>query len=181
MYIIIFLIIVAIILVLKPDKRDGEVIAKEAIAKRSNKNQDDLINTVFSIAEKDVGGLWKVSFCSEGVTIYKKNGGSQYIHYSSLGYDKLGLHKQITYRSHIFNEFPYRLKTAAESRGYLYWTKIGYGCVEGSSYTSYDGGHSYTRDSHSGDYIEAANVCSKEYYRLNKPYPDPNAQPLKKL
>ena len=147
-----------------------------------NPNQEDLIRTVFSMAEKD-GGLWHVSFGTLAAHIYSKNGREWAIGYSELGYGELSFHHGIWGGGHYFFEFPYRLKRAAEDRGYLYWTTRRIGYAKGSSYTSYDGGNSYSRDDSTGEFISGYHVCSKEYYRINQPYPDPNVKtpPLKKL
>lgn len=148
--------------------------------KHSNDNQEDLINTVFSIAEKN-GGFWYISFKSNSIEIRQKDGSTQYLCPSELGYTEIPLHKSIVYRGQRYDEFPWRVKRAAESRGYLFWLSWRSAAVYLDSYTTYDGGRSYSRDISAGDYIDAVNVCSKEYYRLYKPYKDPNKPPLKKL
>lgn len=164
-----------------PSKKDIKVTQEEALAKQPNKNQDDLINTVFSIAEKH-GGLWMVSFKSDYVTIYRKDGLSRSFNYSEFGYSSLQLYNTITCKGRIFEEFPLRLKNAAEKRGYLFWTTKELGFVESNTYTSYDGGNSYSRDKGSGGtFTTAANVCSNEYYQKYKPYNYEGDKPLKKL
>ena len=162
-------------------KEDIDIVAEEALNKKTNKNQDDLINIVFSIAEKH-GGLWMVSFESKYVTIYRKDGLRRSFNYSELGYSSLKLYNTITYRSRIFEEFPLRLKIAARKRGYLFWTTQELGFVESNTYTSYDGGNSYSKDrGSSGTYTKSANVCSNEYYQKYKPYNYEGDKPLKKM
>lgn len=164
----------------KSPKETPEIKAYQAIAKHQNPNQEELIQKVFSLAEKD-GGLWRVSFTSTDVTIYEKNGTQKYLSLSELGYGELSLHKYITFQNRTYQEFPYRLKRAAESRGYLYWTEKGQGFTQSDSYTSYDDGHSYSRDGSVGTFNKSVNVCSNEYYKIYKPYPNPNLPPLKQL
>lgn len=151
-----------------------------ALDKHPNPNQEELIATVFSIAEKN-GGLWHVCFNSTSVTIDYKDRTSKLFSLSQLGYSDLNLHKHL--EGETFLEFPFRLKRAAERRGYLYWTHYRQGYAKGSTYTSYDGGNSFSRDDSTGTFLSSVCVCSKEYYQLYHPYDDPDTpkQPSKKL
>ena len=160
--------------------RENELRAYKALGNNPNPNQEDLIQTIFSMAEKD-GGLWWVSFEENHAYIHTKAGAHRFIAYSQLGYGKLDFYKVITFENHRYNEFPYRLKRAAESRSYRYWTTRKSVFVRGSTYSTYDEGNSYSRNDTAGEIISSVNVCSQEYYRINKPYPDPNSPPLKKL
>lgn len=138
------------------------------------KNQEELMQTAFSLAEK-YGGIWRISFTSTEVIIYLGEeydyGNRQCFQLEKLGYNKLNLE----------GGFLPRLKQAAESKGYLFWKEMGYFSVQGDSYTSYDGGHSYSRDHDSGNYVKSANVCTADYYRKFKPYSIDPGHPLKKL
>ena len=141
--------------------------------KHPNPNQEELISTVFSIAQEK-GPLWHVGFTSDHVLIEYKDGSQKTLTMTQLGYTELSLHKYI--EGGGFLEFPYRLKRAAEKRGCLYWAIRKTGYAKGSTYTSYDGGNSYSRDDSVGEYIASVCVCSKEYYQKYHPYEDPDSK-----
>ena len=161
-------------------KQQQDLLNKyKCLDKHPNPNQENLISTVFSIAQEK-GSFWCVSFTRDHVLIEYKDGSKKTITMSQLGYTELSLHKYI--EGGGFLEFPYRLKRAAENRGYLYWAIRKSGYAKGSSYTSYDGGNSYSRDDFVGEYISSVCVCSKEYYQKYHPYEDPdNKKKLKQL
>lgn len=163
-----------------PPKDPAQEVYK-ALDQNANPNQEELIRRVFALADKN-GGMWRVSFTSNLVTLYQKEKNSHYfVTLSELGYGELDLNKSIRVMNGLYCEFPYRLRRAAESRGYLYWSEKRSAVSKGSTYTSYDGGHSYSRDSSFGEVITSVNVCSKEYYSIYRPYTSSNQPPLKQL
>ncbi len=170
----VFFGVVCIILISKQSSKMPKDELQEKyklLDKNPNQYQENLIQKIFSLALQN-DGLWRVDISQLIVKIYKKDGSYKLIPLSELGYDNLNLSATVWDKNKgmVINEFSYRVKRAAESRGYLVWTTKRDVAVKGNTYTTYDEGMSYTRNDSEGTVITGVNICSQEYYRIYKPF-----------
>lgn len=146
-------------------------IIKSTVKKSSIKrNQTVIINKMFHAA-REHGELWRVDIFNDGFIVRDKKENSHMYRYKDLGYGNLGDAKNCGFTGNWMPEIAFNVKLhrTAMLRGAIYYEtfteEVRGGGASPTSFTTYDGGHSYTADSNVSvrDVYRDRAIISKEY------------------